>query len=71
MSGLRQCVVNVSQPTNKILPSKPVPPVPEGELERLQAIITTLKEEIGTLAIPLFIVGNSYTLLQLALGTNP
>ena len=47
LSELRQCVVKVSQPTNKTLSSKPVPQVPEGELERLQGIITTLKEEIG------------------------
>jgi hypothetical protein len=64
LSGLRQCVdgvVKVSQPTNKTLPSKLIPPVPEGELERLQGIITTLKEEIGTLVILLFVVGDSYT----------
>ena len=65
LSGLRQCVdnvVKVSQPINKTLPSKPVPPaVPEGELERLRGIITTLKEEIGLLVILLFIVGNSYS----------
>ena len=64
MSGLRQCVHNVvkfSQPTNRNLPSKPVSSVPEGELERLQGIITTLKEEIGTLVILLFIVDKSYT----------
>ena len=61
LSGLRQCLVEVSRPTNKTLPSKPVPQVPEGELERLQGIITTLKEEIGTMVILLSIVGNSYT----------
>ena len=64
MSGLRQCVdgvVKVSQPASKTLPSKPVPSVPEGELERLRGIITTLKEEIGTQVLLLFIVGNSYT----------
>ena len=64
LSGLRQCVdgvVKVSQPTDRTLPSKPVLLVPEGELERLRGVITTLKEEIGTLVIPLLIVGNSYT----------
>ena len=64
LSGLRHCVVKVvgvSQPTNKTLESKLVPPVSEGELERLQAIITTLKEEIGTLTILQFVVGNSHT----------
>ena len=54
-------MVKGTQPTNRSLPSKTVPSVPEGELERLQGIITTLKEEIGTLVILLFIVGNSYT----------
>ena len=62
LSGLRQCLVEVSRPTDKTLPSKPVPQVPEGELERLQGIITTLKEEISTMMVVLlFIVGNSYT----------
>ena len=64
LSGLRQCVdgvVKIAQPTNKTLPSKPVPSVPEGELERLQGIIATLKEEIGTLVILLFLVSDSYT----------
>ena len=63
MSGLRQCVdnvVKVSQPSNKTLPSKPVQPVPEGELERLRDIITSLKEEIGTLVIQ-FICRYAYT----------
>jgi hypothetical protein len=45
------------------LPSKPVPSVPEGELDRLQSIITTLKEEIGTLAMLLFIIGSSYSII--------
>lgn len=73
MSGLRQCVdnvVKVSQPSNKTLPSKPVQPVPEGELERLRDIITSLKEEIGTLVIQ-FIVGMLTLSLQLALRKNP
>ena len=73
MSGLRQCVDNVlkaSQPTNKTLPSKSVPPVPEGELERLRGVITSLKEEIGTLVIQ-FSVGNLTLSLQLALKKNP
>jgi hypothetical protein len=66
LSCLRQCVVKVvkvSQPTNKTLPSKPVPSVPEGELERLQSIITTLKEEIGTLAMLLLIISSSYSII--------
>jgi hypothetical protein len=58
-------VVKVSQQTNKALPSKRVPPVPEGELERLQGVITSLKEGIGKLigklAVLLSIVGESYT----------
>ena len=41
----------------------PVSLIPDGELERLQGIITMLKEEICTPFILLFIVGNaSYTL---------
>ena len=71
LSELRQCVVKVSQPTNKTLTSKPVPQVPEGELERLQGIITMLKEEIGMTS---YCYSMSVTLklsLQLALRKNP
>ena len=63
-------MVKGTQPTNRSLSSKTVPSVPEGELERLQGIITTLKEEIGTLVIQ-FIVGMLTLSLQLALRKNP
>ena len=63
LTGLRQTLTTLSQPTNKTCTPNPVPLIPDGELERLQGIITTLKEEICTLFMLLSVVGNSsYTL---------
>ena len=53
-------MTTLSQPTNKACTSQPDPPIP-GELERLQGIITTLKEEICALFILLSIFGNPHS----------
>jgi hypothetical protein len=60
LAGLRQILTTLSQPTNKTCTFQPDPPIP-GEFERLQGIITTLKEEICTLFILLFIFSNSHS----------
>ncbi|KAF8806893.1 hypothetical protein BYT27DRAFT_7338870 [Phlegmacium glaucopus] len=47
LAGLRQTLTTLSQPTTKTCTSKLISPIPDGEVERLQGIITTLKEEIS------------------------
>lgn len=61
LTGLRQTLTTLSQPINKACTSKPVPPIPDGEIERLQGIITTLKEEICTPSLDLFVISDSHT----------
>ena len=56
-------MATLSQPQNKTCTTKPAPSIPDGELERLQSIITTLKEEICTLFTLLSIAHDSYTLV--------
>lgn len=46
LEELRNALSELSRPIP--FDTKPVPQIPEGEIERLQTIITNLKEELGT-----------------------
>jgi hypothetical protein len=57
LTGLRECLTTLSSPsTSTPSSSKPTIHVSDDEVERLQGIINSLKEEIGQLSILLVLL---------------